>query len=323
MVCAVMLLSGGGMPLPGASGAAVLHVLYAGSLVNLVEEGLAPAFREQTHLAVEGLPGGSVALAHMILDRLRRADVFISADPEVNHLLMRPGPGPSAPWFFTLARNTLVVAYDPRSKFASALGHSAAGHAPGGRPWHEILARPGFRLGRTDPQLDPKGYRTILMLRLAEHYYHRADLEQRIIGSPENPRQIFPEEELMGRLESGQLDAGIFYLNEAVEHHLPYVTLPDEINLGNPAMASAYAHATYRLPTGEVRRGAPIVYTVTIPSTADNVAGAIRFVQFLYGPGGRAALTAHGLLPAPPLAGGDVREVPPALKPLITGSYGG
>ncbi len=318
-------------PVPEASAAAPVRVLYAGSLVSLVEDGLGPAFTARSRLSVEGRPGGSVALAHLILDGLVRPDVFISADPDVNRLLMRAGPGPRAPWFLALWRNTLVIAYAPHSPFAKALASAAApapaagasGRTAGARPWYEVLAQPDLRLGRTDPRLDPKGYRTVLMLRLAERYYHQAGLEQRIIGSPENPRQIFPEEALTGRLESGQLDAGIFYLNEAVEHHLPYVGLPDAIDLGNPAMAPAYAQVTYTLPTGEVRRGAPILYTVTIPTTAGNLDGAIRFVKFLYAPAGRAILRAHGLLPAPVLAGGSTGDIPPALRPLITGSYGG
>lgn len=294
-----------------------LRVLYAGSLVTLVEDGLAPAFTYKTGLALEGRPGGSVALAHMILDRLQTPDVFISADPAVNQLLMGPAR-PSISWFFTLARTTMVVAYNPKSRFAPALGQVASGRTP----WYQILASPGFRLGRTDPRLDPKGYRTILLLRLAERYYQQPGLEAQLTGSPENPSQIFPEEGLVGRLESGQLDAAIFYLIEAVEHHLPYVALPDAINLGNPAMAVAYGQVTYLSPTGQVWRGSPILYTVTIPSTVRNLKGAIRFVQFLYGPAGRTLLGAHGLFFAHVLVGGNARDVPLELGPLIEGAYG-
>ncbi len=302
-----------------ATAEAPIRVLYAGSLVSLVEQGLKPGFAYKTRLTVEGRPGGSVALARMILDRLQTPDVFISADPEVNRLLMKSGPGPSASWFFTLMRNTMVIAYNPRSRFAPALGEAATGK----QPWYHVLASPGFRLGRTDPRLDPKGYRTVLMFRLAERHYNQAGLETRILGSPENPNQIFPEEELTGRLESGQLDAGIDYLNEAVEHHFPYVVLPDAINLGNPAMAAAYAQVTYTTPNGQVQRGAPILYTVTIPSTVQNLAGAIRFIQFLYEPAGQAVLRAHGLVPVPVLVGGEARDVPTPLQPLVKGSYGG
>ncbi len=309
-------------PLAGTAAVASpapVRLLYAGSLVSLVEDGLRPAFAHATGITVEGRPGGSVALARMILDRVQTPDVFVSADPDVNHLLMRPGPGPRASWFLTLMRNTLVIAYYPRSRFAAALGEAAAGR----RAWYEVLAAPGFRLGRTDPELDPKGYRTLVMVRLAERHYGQPGLEARLLGSPENPAQIFPEEALTGRLESGQLDAAIFYRNEAVEHHLPYLTLPDAVNLGNPAMAAVYARVTVTAPKGQVRHGAPILYTVTMPSTVRNLAGAIRLIQFLYAPAGQAVLIGHGLLPVPALAGGEVRDVPPALRPLVMGSYGG
>ncbi len=312
LVCCLLAAGGAGAEAP-------VRVLYAGSLVALVENDLGPAFRRASGLGVEGRPGGSVALAHMILDRIQSPDVFISADPAVNALLMHAGSGPSARWFFLLARSTMVIAYNPHSRFAAELGQAAGGR----RPWYEVLASRGFRLGRTDPRLDPKGYRTILLFRLAERFYRQPGLAIRVLGDPENPAQVFPEEELVGRLESGQLDAGIFYRIEAVEQHLSFIALPDAVDLGNPAMAAAYAEATYTDTSGAVHRGGPILYTVTIPSTARNLAGAARFLRFLYSAPGQAILKAHGLQPVRPLAGGDVRAVPPPLRDLISGSYGG
>jgi molybdate/tungstate transport system substrate-binding protein len=302
---------------PGTAAQLPIRVLYAGSLVAFMENGLGPMFSRATGIAFEGRGGGSVALAHMILDRVQTPDVFISADPDVNSLLLHPPSEPSAPWFFVLARTTMVIAYNPHSRFAADLGGATAGT----RPWYDILSSPGFRLGRTDPRLDPKGYRTILLFRLAERFYHRPGLEAQILGGAENPAQIFPEETLVGRLESGQLDAGVFYRIEAVEQQAPFVDLPDEINLGNPAMRHAYAEATYTDRSGTRHRGNPILYTVTIPSTARNLPGAIRFLQFLYSPSGRAALEEHGLLFAPALLGGDKGAVPPALRILIAGPY--
>ena len=302
-----------------AGAAQPLRVLYAGSLVALVENDLGPTFTKASGITVQGRAGGSVALAHMILDGLQIPDVFVSADPGVNRLLLSSAPGPSAPWFLTVARTTMVIAYSPRSRFAPAFRDVAAGR----RAWYEVLASPGLRLGRTDPQLDPKGYRTVLMLRLAERYYQRPGLEARLLGAPENPAQTFPEEALVGRLESGQLDAGFFYLTEVREQRLPYLAVPDEINLGNPAMARLYAQAAYTDSAGQVRRGAPIVYTVTIPSTARNAAGAVQFVQFLYRPAGQRILNRHGLLPVRVLVGGDPRAVPPPLRPLAQGTYDG
>jgi molybdate/tungstate transport system substrate-binding protein len=297
-----------------------LRVLYAGSLVALMEKDLGPAFtRASRGITVQGRAGGSVALAHMILDGLQSPDVFVSADPAVNRLLLRPGPGPSAPWFLTFASTTMVIAYSPSSRFAPAFREAAAGH----RAWYDVLSSPGLRLGRTDPRLDPKGYRTILTLELAERYYDRPGLEAKLLGEAENPAQTFPEEALVGRLESGQLDAGFFYLTEVREQQLPYVTLPDAINLGSPGLARSYAEAAYTDAKGDVHRGAPILYTVAIPSTVRNLTGAVQFVQFLYSPAGRRVLASHGLLPTRILVGGDPRTVPPPLHRLAQGTYEG
>ena len=299
--------------------AGTVRVLYAGSLVALIENDLGPAFSRTSGIAVQGRPGGSVALAHMILDGLQIPDVFVSADPSVNALLWHPPSGPSARWFLTLARTTMVIGYSPSSPFARAFQEVAAGR----RPLYDVLSSHGLRLGRTDPRLDPKGYRTILTLRLAERYYYHPGLETTLLGEPENPAQTFPEEVLVGRLESGQLDAGFFYLNEVKEQHLPYVALPDEINLGNPAMARLYAQVTYTDSAGVQHRGAPILYTVTIPSTSRNFSEAIQFVEFLYAAAGQRILNAHGLLPARIVVGGDPRTVPPSLRHLIHGTYEG
>jgi len=88
-------------------------------------------------------------------------------------------------------------------------------------------------------------------------------------------------------------------------------------------MAQSYARVAYIDSKGQTHQGAPILYTVTIPSTARNVSGAIEFVQFLYGPAGRGILESHGLLPVRILLGGDSRSVPPALRRFAQGTYEG
>jgi len=311
-----------------AAAAAPVRVLYAGSLVNVFERDVAPAFTRRTGIPVLGRAGGSTALAHLIRDGLAPADVFLSADPVVNQILA-PRPGaPSVAWFLTFGSTSMVIAYAPGSRFAPAL-RQAVDPGPAGRAdpalqrgaWFRVLATPGLRLGRTDPALDPKGYRTLFVLRLAERYYHDPGLAARVLGDEENPSQIFPEEALLGRLDSGQLDAGFFYLVEAIARHLPYLTLPPALNLADPAFAAAYATATYIDPSGVTHRGGPILYTVTIPSSARNGEGAARFVAFLLGREGRGLLAARGILGAPILAGGRSADIPASLRPLVGGSY--
>ena len=59
-------------------------VLYAGSLVGLMERSIGPTFKQQTGDEFQGHAGGSQELAKQIKEGALRGDVFISADPKVN-----------------------------------------------------------------------------------------------------------------------------------------------------------------------------------------------------------------------------------------------
>ena len=303
-----------GTPLASAQKASAskgtVSVFYAGSLVHLMERDVGPAFSRATGYTYQGEGRGSVALANIIKDKLRAPDVFISADPRVNDLLTGPENANLVRWYAGIFRNEMVVAYNPKSRFAAELEDAKTGKLP----VYEVLQRKGFRLGRTDPKLDPKGYRTLFLFDLAERYYREANLAQKILGGPDNPTQIFPEEQLLVRLETGQLDAGIFYRNEAAERRLPYVTFPRELNLSDPALDPQYATATYVDPRGRTYRGSAIVYTVTILETSPNREGAIAFVSFLLSPQGREILQEHGLPLIRPILYGDKNAVPPGLQ---------
>lgn len=258
----------------GPAGAAspakgTVSVLYAGSLVNLMEKDLGPAFEKATGYAYQGEGKGSIALARMIQDGLRRADVFISADPKVDELLMGK-PGGKVRWYGMVFRNEMVVAYNPDSRYAGRFKLAAAGDLP----FYEALQGEGLRLGRTDPKLDPKGQRTLVLFRRAEKHFRRPGLSAKILGAEENPDQVFPEEQLEARLETGQLDAGVVYRNEAEERGLPFVALPKEINLGDS-----------------------IVYTITVLENAPHRDAAISFVNFFLSDAGRRILEKHGLAP--------------------------
>src|SRR5713101_6401578 len=86
-----------GAPLASAQKASAskgtVSVFYAGSVVQLMERDVGPAFGRATGYTYQGEGKGSVALANIIKDRLRAPDVFISADPRVNDLLTGPENG--------------------------------------------------------------------------------------------------------------------------------------------------------------------------------------------------------------------------------------
>ena len=84
-------------------------------------------------------------------------------------------------------------------------------------PWYEVLQEPGIKIGRTDPKLDPKGALTVQLLEHAEQIYKLPGLTRKVLGAPDNPEQVRPEENLVGRLQSGQLDVGFFYSTETAD----------------------------------------------------------------------------------------------------------
>jgi molybdate/tungstate transport system substrate-binding protein len=185
----------------------------------------------------------------------------------------------------------MVIAYSPNSRFAAALA--------GTTPWWQVLKSPGLRFGRTDPATDPQGRNIVFTMLLAERYYHQPGLAKEILGAYENPAEIFTEASLLSRLEAGQLDATSGYESAVMSHHLPFVRLPDEINLSNPAMDEGWyatVHFSLRGPNGKTRvlSTQPLVfYAAVLKNTADP-ALAQKFVEFLLSPAIQRTLQDNG-----------------------------
>lgn len=306
----ILIIGLGAAPRGGHASGAPVNVFYAGSLVNLNENLVGPAFTSATGYAYQGKSAGSVAIATQITSRLANPDVIELADPSVNQLLMGKANGSYVSWYFTYAHSELVIGFDPRSRYAREFRLVQKRKLA----FYKALQQRGLRIGRTDPQLDPKGYRAIWMANLTGKVYHLRNFERRLFGAAENSSQVFPEETLVARLLTGQLDAGVFYLSEVKDLGIPYIALPAKVNLGSDTYKKLYARQRFKTSAGKVITGAPIQYTITIPSTVKNQSGAEAFVRFVLGKRVRTVAAAHGLLQYHIKVGGARGAVP---KPLI------
>jgi molybdate/tungstate transport system substrate-binding protein len=310
-------LFAGALDSHAASGSSkqTVSVLYAGPLATVMEYGVGPAFTQATGIAYQGEAQGSVACAQLIRGHLRTPDVFISADALVNNTyLMGPANGDLVKWYMLIASSQIVLAYNPDSPHAKEFEEVAAGKMP----WYKLIEKPGVRFGRGDPTIDPKGYRTLFVFPLAANYYHRPELNT-ILGEPQNPAQVFPEIVLMARVEAGQFDASFFYRHEAAARNLPYITLPAEINLGDPNFAAEYARQSYTNAQGVTVHGAPILFTVTIPGDAQHPETAVAFAKFLLT--SKDLLHQYGFGDVPHQLGGDSSQVPPQRRSLVDGAF--
>ena len=298
---------------PLVKGSGSVHVMYAGSLVRLFEKRLGPAFQSASGFTFQGEGKGSVAIANLIKGGIKTPDVFVSADPKVDEMLHGKENGNYVSWWVPFARTEMVIAWSTKSRFRAEFEAAQKG----GRTWESVLEQPGFRLGRSDPELDPKGYRTLFLFQLDEERTGEQGESRRILGAPDNSAQIFPEEHLLARVQIGEVDAGVFYLIEAIEAGLPHLRLPSAINQGDPAQSSHYARASHTTKKGTTVRGSPILYTVAIPSVARNRSGAESFVQYLLSKPGEEILSKAGLLPVPRTPAGNPAEIPSRLKPYL------
>jgi molybdate/tungstate transport system substrate-binding protein len=192
-----------------AFAAQTVTVLYAGSLVGLMERSIGPAFKQQTGDEFRGHTGGSQELAKEVKEGALQGDVLISADPKVNALLSGPANADRVKWYVTFAESPLVLGVSPSSRFAAGAK---------GKSWDEVLMQPGVKIGRTDPAKDPKGALTVEFLKKAE----KPELAKSVLEHS----SVLPEEALVKKIQAGELDVGFFYSVETTDAGLTAIDLP-------------------------------------------------------------------------------------------------
>lgn len=261
-----------------AANAAPLNVFAAGSLARPLRAAL-DSFSVRSGIPYTLESAGSLELARRLTDLGKHADVVALADEEVFARMLMPT---QVTWYARFARNRLVLAH---SANAAGLADAERGD------WRAVVQRPTIEVGRADPDLDPAGYRTLMLFQLAERHYREAGLAQRLEASAPR-RHVRPKSaELVALLQANELDYAWMYESSARGARLPFITLPPEVDLGDEAAAATYEQAAVRVlgstagDTLEVR-GMPIRYGLTIPREAPQPERAAAFVRFLLSPDG-------------------------------------
>ncbi len=293
------------------------NVAYASSLQYLNEKIVGPAFAKSTGATYSGRAGASGELSSGIAAGEISPNVFESVGGD-NITPLEPK---YTKWYVEYATTSIVVAYNPKSKYASQLKAIASGTEPV-KDLFGIFQKPGFKLGRTDPNIDPQGRAFIYMLELAAAKYHLpSDTVTKILGGPlasTKSSEIYAEASLDATLQSGQLDASSAYLSQAIQLHLPYITLPADINLGSPADAAQYHNASITITGNMTKHGSPLTIDITTIGTP-TVAGT-AFVAYVLSPAGLALHKQGGYtLITPPTMFGDKSAIPAS----VTSELGG
>jgi molybdate/tungstate transport system substrate-binding protein len=322
-----------------------LKVLIAGSLIVPFEE-LEKVYEEaHPNVDVQVEAHGSIQVIRHVTEIHDLVDVVVPADYALIPMLMYPNTVPEsdepyADWFVEFATNRLALAYTKGSRYADEIND---------QNWFEIITRGDVMLGLSDPRFDASGYRTLMIVQLAEDVYQNPTLfEQVFLGqfkSPLNvkktgqnniihvPEVLEPTEKvtllmrgssiaLIALLESGDIDYAFEYESVIKQHGLDYVALPDQLNMGNPDLESYYATVEVQLDFQRFSTvvpefmGAPIGYGVTIPSNALHPELAEDFVIFLIGQEGQDILRANEHPPFEVPKADGYEKMPDDLKSL-------
>lgn len=243
---------------------------------------------------------GSRAAARKITDIGKPADVMASADYKVIDNLMIPK---NAKFNAQFATNEMVLAYTAKSKYANEINT---------QNWPDVFLKDGVKVGHSNPNMDPCGYRSMLVTQLAETYYKKPGFFKKLFGygdsytnGEEDTSKVVvrpKETDLLGLLEAGTYDYLYIYKSVAQQHGLKYVDLPEQISLKSAKYAKDYKKAEFKIngkKPGEwiTKKGAPMVYGVTVVQNAKspiNKDGAIKFVKFLLSPEGEAIMKKNG-----------------------------
>jgi molybdate/tungstate transport system substrate-binding protein len=237
-----------------------------------------PSFQRATGYSFSGFAAGDKDVASEIKDKVHAGDILVVASPTIDASLEGKANGDWVSWYAAYATSPLVLGYNPSSKFAADLKS---------KPWYEVVTEPGFRLGFSDPATDPKGAFAVQAMTDTAAKMNLPPLKT-LAG---NTSDEFPEETLVGRLQSGQLDASFFYAGEADAAKIPTVPL-----------------------TGENMKA---TYTVTVLKNAPHPAAAEAFVSYLLGRSGQRMLKRDGFNSiTPPTVVGS--GVPSGLQGLLS-----
>jgi molybdate/tungstate transport system substrate-binding protein len=307
-----------------------LIVYHAGSLTAAFSA-VETLFTQQTGTCITDVAAGSVDAARRVSAGREPCDIFASADFEDIELLLEPAG--FADYDIQFAKGGMVLAYTTASKNASTIAAATGVFAPpasvpdAGADWFKQLTQPGVAIAGSHPFLDPSGYRADMIFQLTEDHYGVANLYDTRLTH----YSISKSTDALGKTYDYQFiyeHSAFAAFNADATKSYRYVRLPDDIGLADPQQNRHYRDATVTIPglgVGSDDRavaipGSRVVWGLTVLKAAPHPAGAIKFLQLLFGPQGIALQTAVGPAPiSPPIVSReDFERLPHALRPLVS-----
>ncbi|MCI4352075.1 MAG: substrate-binding domain-containing protein [Thermoplasmata archaeon] len=303
---------------PGSS-AASLAVIAAGSLAPIL-----PSFISAFVNATPGVQGplsaqlyeGSTAAATALTTAAQPYDLFISADFRVIPKNLEPPTATVAQWEVVFASDPVVLAYEPSGALT---GLNATN-------WYQKVSQAGVVLGAPNASADPLGANLIFTLELEDaaagqagaFYGHFFAGAQGALATPTAATKLVTENAMASALTTGVVGVTLTYRSYAIADRLPYLNLSAQVNLGghDPTNVAHYGTVSTTELSGTGTKGvkgAPVLFAVTVPSTAPNAALGLAFASYLLSNATSPLWAADGFTPLAPAWVDHPAQVPAAI----------
>jgi len=297
-----------------------LSVIAAGSLAPIL-----PSFVSAFAATVPGVQApisaqlyeGSSTAASSLAGGHQSYDLFIAADFRTIPSDIE-GPAPSiASWEVVFASDPVVLAYEPKD---SALAGISSVN------WWTKINQTGVILGVPNASADPLGANAIYTLELQDaaaslhggFYGHFFTGGEGALAKPTTSTLYVSENVAATALSSGEVDAFLIYRSYAVADHLSYLNLSSGVDLGGTSSASVatYATASTTVLSGtgtKIEKGAPVLFSLTVPSSASSLPLGIAFATYLLSNVTAATWASYGFAPLEPQWTDEPAKLPAAL----------
>jgi molybdate/tungstate transport system substrate-binding protein len=329
-----MCIGGGGDTTP-------VKVICAGSLVAPFEA-LEEAYEAANpHIDIQLEAHGSIQVIRQVSELGQEAEVLAVADYSLIPMLMYDTQSPCATWYVQFATNKLGIAYHAGSAYAGEMTQET---------WYDILSREDVVMGLSDPRFDASGYRTLMILQLAEEYYGDDGILESVLGNSFSTALMVTSSEdgilitvpeifesisahialrgssvqLLSLLDAGAIDYAFEYENVSRYYGLEYLQLPSPIDLSSEQLATgdvpvrvdlAFQRFSTVIPEFVAQK---TYYAVTIPSSARHTDEAAAFVAFMLSEEGTAIMESTYLDTLDGMIADDMAAVPEIIVESVT-----
>ncbi len=284
-------------------------VFHAGSLSVPLKQLAGEYEKKNPGVKILLEPAGSLVCARKITELKKPCDIIASADYFVIDELLIPD---YTTWGIRFATNEIVIAFQEKSKYSGEIDSVN---------WMDILLREDVSYGRSDPDSDPCGYRSVLAFKLAEKHYGRKGLAESLLTKDRDfirPKEV----DLVALVEANAVDYMFQYKSVAIQHDLKYIELPDAINLGDPLKNAVYNSVSIDVagstPGSRMTvTGEYINYSLSVLSNSVNRDGAVDFVSYVLSREGMDIFRNNGQDPIIPLSTGQPDLIPDELQKYL------